>query len=110
MKERVDATFDFGFTLEDETDILQRSQITNDLNSELDALYYKVDLLKTKLNSMNLCVHDMGAKITPLLNNLLKDADTKPIINWPNRKEKIQQFMALLNQIITEADSILEEK
>jgi hypothetical protein len=106
MKERVDATFDFGFTLEDETDILQRSQITNDM-SELVA---QVDLLKTNLRRMNVHVHDMGAKITPLLTNLLKDADTKPIINWPNRKEKIHQFAKLLNQIITEADSILEEK
>jgi len=106
MKERVDATFDFGFTLEDETDILQRSQITSDM----DELVAQVNLLKTKLNSMNLCVHNMAAKINPLLNNLLKDADTKPIINWPNRKEKIQQFEKLLDQIVIEADTILEDK
>jgi hypothetical protein len=106
MKERQEAFFDFGFTLEDETDILQRSQITNDM----DELVAQVNLLRMKLKSMNLCVHDMGAKINPLLTNLLKDADTKPIINWPNRKERIQQFAKLLDKIITEADSILEEK
>ena len=110
MKERVDATFDFGFTLEDENDIIQNSKITNDLNYELDELFKEVNLLKTKLQKMNVCVHEMSAKINPLLNNLLKDADTKPIINWPNRKEKIQQFMALLDEIVTNADSILEEK
>jgi hypothetical protein len=106
MKEREEIFFDFGFTAEDENDILQKSQISNDLG----VVTGQVDLLTEKLHSMNACVHDMAAKINPLLNNLLKDADTKPIINWPNRKEKIQQFMALLDEIVTNADSILEEK
>lgn len=106
MKEREEIFFDFGFTAEDENDILQKSQISNDLGVVTE----RVDLLTKKLHSMNLCVHDMAAKINPLLNNLIKDADTKPIINWPNRKEKIQQFRKLLDEIVAEADTILEDK
>jgi hypothetical protein len=106
MKEREEIFFDFGFTAEDENDILQKSQISNDLG----VVTGQVDLLTEKLHSMNACVHDMAAKINPLLTNLLKDADTKPIINWPNRKEKIQQFRKLLDKIVADADTILEEK
>ena len=38
--------------------------------------------------------------IMPLLNNLKKDADKKPIIEWPNRAEKIDQFIKKLDRIL----------
>lgn len=37
--------------------------------------------------------------IMPLLNNLLKDADTNPYIHWPDRKAKIEQFIQKLKKI-----------
>jgi hypothetical protein len=37
--------------------------------------------------------------ITPLLNNLAKDSDTKEFIHWPNRKAKIEEFRKRLNDI-----------
>ena len=38
--------------------------------------------------------------IMPLLNNLRKDAETKPIIEWPNRAEKLDAFIKKLNNIL----------
>lgn len=38
--------------------------------------------------------------VLPLLNNLKKDADTNPYIHWPNRAEKINEFIAKLNTIL----------
>ena len=38
--------------------------------------------------------------IMPLLQNLKKDSDKNPIINWPNRGAKIDQFITKLNKII----------
>jgi hypothetical protein len=42
----------------------------------------------------------MYAAIMPLLVNLKKDADKNPIINWPNRAEKIDLFIDKLNKIL----------
>jgi len=38
--------------------------------------------------------------VMPLLTNLKKDADKNPIINWPNRGEKIDLFITKLNKIL----------
>jgi hypothetical protein len=38
--------------------------------------------------------------ILPLLENLKKDADTKEYIYWPNRKGKIEAFIAKLQSVI----------
>lgn len=40
--------------------------------------------------------------IMPLLNNLMKDADTNDYIHWPNRKEKIEKFINKLDSIMSE--------
>lgn len=40
--------------------------------------------------------------IMPLLTNLLKDADKNDIIKWPNRKDRINQFIAQLNDILND--------
>lgn len=65
---------DFGFTTFDEEPQL-------DLRSKLE----KIDKL-----------------IRPLLEQLMKDADTNPNIKWPNRKE-------VLTKMIQEMDKILED-
>ena len=44
-------------------------------------------------------VDQMYRAILPLLNNLLKDADTTDMIKWPNRREKIEEFIAKLDKI-----------
>lgn len=65
--------FDFGFTTSSEEDIKQEG------NDKVQRMY---------------------DAIMPLLNNLKKDADTNPIINWPNRAQKIDQFITKLNAIL----------
>jgi len=42
----------------------------------------------------------MFDSIVPLLDQLLLDADTKPVINWPNRSEKILAFKQKLLGIL----------
>lgn len=66
--------FDFGFTTGSEEDFKQEG------NDKARAMY---------------------DAIMPLLANLKKDADKNPIINWPNRATKIDQFITKLNKILS---------
>lgn len=102
MKEREDIFFDFGFTAEDEEDIIAKSEI----KYELHATEEQVLFTRTALDTMNTYVHSLYDRIIPLLNNLAKDADKKPIINWPNRKQKIAEFQTILEKIVKEADKL----
>lgn len=68
-----DEDFDFGFTTASEDDYKQEG------NDKARAMY---------------------DAIMPLLKNLMKDADKNPIINWPNRADKIDQFITRLNKIL----------
>jgi hypothetical protein len=65
--------FDFGFTTMAEEDIKAEG------NDKARAMY---------------------DALMPLLQNLKKDADKNPIINWPNRAAKIDQFITRLNKIL----------
>ena len=65
--------FDFGFTTASEDDFKQEG------NDKAQAMYNA---------------------IMPLLKNLQKDADKNPIINWPNRAKKIDEFITRLNKIL----------
>lgn len=38
--------------------------------------------------------------IIPLLDNLAKDADKNPVINWPDRAKKIKEFRDKLDKIL----------
>lgn len=80
----LDEEFDFGFTSVDE----------NDINKEVLAeLSDTSDLYRTRLEKMY-------KMITPLVKNLMADADTKAYIHWPNRKEKLQQFQKQLDDLL----------
>lgn len=41
----------------------------------------------------------LKAMILPLLNNLMKDSD-KDVIRWPNRKQKIEEFIKKIDDYI----------
>ena len=69
----LDNDFDFGFTAMAEED------------------------LKAESNDK---AYQMYNAIMPLLNNLKKDADKNPIINWPNRSTTIDKFITKLNYIL----------
>lgn len=70
----IDLDFDFGFTTTTEEEIKQEG------NDKARMMY---------------------DAILPLLTNLKKDSDKNPIINWPNRGEKIDQFITKLNKILS---------
>lgn len=69
-----DDDFDFGFTTSSEEEIKQEG------NDKARAMY---------------------DAIMPLLTNLKKNADKNPIINWPDRAKKIDQFITRLNKILS---------
>ena len=46
--------------------------------------------------------HRMYKMIVPLLDNLLKDADTHEYIKWPNRAAKLNEFHGKLEAILNE--------
>jgi hypothetical protein len=77
---KLDEDFDFGFTTVGEEEFLAREQeVTSNADTKVQKMYNM---------------------IVPLLNNLVKDADVKEYIRWPNRKEKISEFIKKLDQIL----------
>lgn len=83
---------DFGFTLIDEADLKNEElNIISEVRKKAEE-HEKCVLKERQVNERL-----MGA-ILPLLQNLMKD-DGKDYIFWPNRKEKIQEFINKLNKI-----------
>jgi len=75
-KEYLDLSNDFGFTAVDEGEVTE--PIITDVKSSTEEQLRKKLLEVEKL-------------VMPLLVNLLKDADTKEYIKWPNRKPVIEK-------------------
>lgn len=80
---------DFGFSAFSDEHLMQAEQEATELahTKSEEAEYYKLKL------------HEMHGMIMPLLTNLLKDAD-KPNIHWPNRKQKLEEFIDNINTIL----------
>jgi len=72
-----DTKNDFGFTTTNYS-VMQKTEVDQ----------YRDRLLK------------MYAMISPLIKNLMKDGDTNPIINWPNRTERLQKFLDELDELM----------
>lgn len=88
---KLNEDFDFGFSAMTEEEIaepVKKKETQKTKRIAEKGLEYKNALYR------------MHEAIQPLLDNLMKDADTKPIINWPNRAEKIQEFKDMLQKII----------
>ena len=80
----IDTSFDFGFTMHDETEIVNETP-------QYSSMAEEVADLKERLQAVN--------KIfMPLLKNLSRDPD-KPMIKWPNRKEVLDKQMANLTRL-----------
>jgi len=92
MKEIRDDDYDFGFSLVDENEL---KQIERDLQRKIEEgekkLKHTSDNYQQKLESL------YGA-IMPFLQNLCKNPE-KSYLYWPNRKEKIQEFINTINKI-----------
>ena len=80
--------FDFGFTAVDEYE-LETVQIKSQQARDADE---SVQALETKVNRLY-------NAITPLLSNLKKNPE-KEYILWPNRTQKIEEFEAVIANII----------
>lgn len=107
----LDDDFDFGFSAVSEDDfkqkefeaaekarqeaeeiIRQQQQEASDIIDEVSATAEEYKKRLMTLNKM----------IQPLLKNLIEDADTKPYIHWPDRKKKLQEFMARVAAVVND--------
>lgn len=85
-KEYLELSNDFGFTAVDEDEVTDPI-ITNVVSTTEQQLNAKITEIESEHKSQLLSVEKL---IMPLLVNLLKDADTKEYIKWPNRKIPIE--------------------
>lgn len=88
MSNKIDFSFDFGFSTisEDELDAVQEAKT-------------ETELLSRKLNNIDNKALMLYNAILPLLENL-KENPEKDFIRWPNRLEKIEQFEKKLKSIL----------
>jgi cell division septum initiation protein DivIVA len=106
----VDVEFDFGFIPISEDELSAR-----DAETEERARKEAEDIIKEIQNEAWAAINEAAAAaeeykdrlellyktLQPLLNDLLKDADDKPYIYWPERKRKIEMFKAKVEAIVT---------
>jgi hypothetical protein len=86
--EQADESFDFGFTTVSESDFKTRE---NEIASRA---------AEDAAQDSQAKVEKMRKMILPLLLNLKKDADKNEYIYWPNRGEKIDEFIAILEKVV----------
>ena len=88
-QEYLTSDFDFGFTAVDEGEVVDpiitdvEASASEDLEKRLQQVY---DEHANKILQVE-------KLIIPLLMNLVKDADTKEYIKWPNRRPVIEKQM-----------------
>ena len=70
------------------------------INEDFDFGFSSVD--QTPPSSDESKAHRIYKMIVPLLDNLLKDADTREYIHWPNRAAKLTEFHGKLEAILNE--------
>ena len=94
-QEYFNSNFDFGFTAVDEEEVVD--PIITDVRNESQTVLEKE--LQQVLDEHANKLLEVEKLIIPLLMNLLKDADTKEYIKWPNRKpvieKQIEKILAL---------------
>ena len=83
----IDETFDFGFSVVDESEL----EVLQQTKTELKVTTAEADNLDARLGKM----YNM---VMPLLNNLAKNPE-KNYIFWPNRSEKIEQFRDAIDSV-----------
>ena len=89
--------FDFGFTATTSDQIV--APVVQDLQVKQQSIDEAEQVFSDTLEEHQKRINNLLKAITPLLNNLAKDADTKEYIHWPNRKAKIEEFRIKLNNI-----------
>lgn len=101
--------FDFGFSAVSEDDLALREQqaaeaaraeaeqIIKQQAAEADSVLSEATATAQEYKDRLMLLNKM---IQPLLKNLAADADEKPYIYWPDRKKKMQEFMARVNAVV----------
>ena len=83
-----DESFDFGFTTVSEVDFKTReNQVAKQVKDQVSA-------------DAQAKVEKMYKMIMPLLLNLKKDSETNEYIYWPHRGTKIDEFIAILDNLV----------
>lgn len=95
MKVELDSDFDFGFSAvsEDELKALER-----DLEKQLEQ---KSQTLQTVETTYQGKLEQLYKTIMPLLRNLAKNPE-KEYIFWPNRTEKMAEFIKKVDSIVND--------
>lgn len=93
MEERIldiDEDWDFGFSVVSEEELAQK---------EREALA-EVEQVAADAEEYRRRLHLLRKMILPLLNNLAADGDNKAYIHWPNRTDKIKEFIDRVNKVV----------
>lgn len=101
--------FDFGFSAVSEEELALKEKEAEaralaEAQKLLQAQAAESDILLTEVTAtaqeykdrLNL-LHKM---VMPLLKNLAAEGDKKPYIYWPERTQKMQEFMARINAVV----------
>ena len=88
-QEYLTSDYDFGFTAVDEEEVAD--PIVTDVKSATQVQLESQ--LQQVLDQHSSKLLEVEKLIIPLLMNLLKDADTKEYIKWPNRRPVIEKQM-----------------
>ncbi len=98
MKINLDDAFDdFGFSAVSEAELFaHEKKLTEDYKAKAKELEQVELTYKGKLEQLY-------KAIMPLLNNLAANPD-KEYIHWPNRSEKVKEFMNKVNKIVKDVD------
>ena len=94
-KEYLELGNDFGFTAVDEEEVTDPI-ITSVVSTTEQQLKARIAEIEKAHDNELLSVEKI---IMPLLVNLLKDADTKEYIKWPNRKVPIESAISKILDI-----------
>jgi len=85
--------YDFGFSAVSESEL---KTLERELQQQVTAKDSEIEqVTKTYEQKLN----TLYKMIMPLLNNLSSDAD-KPYIYWPNRTEKLNDFIAQIDKLV----------
>ena len=93
MTQPLDLAFDFGFSLVSEKELRQQEEFLKKKIAEQEK-----DVARTSTELQDK-LQTLRSMIMPLLQNLAKDPD-KTYILWPDRAEKIQQFIKKIDNFV----------
>ncbi len=105
----LDDDFDFGFSaVSDEELALREKEAEERARAEAEAIIKQhqeeassvIDEVTSTAQEYKDRLNLLYKMVTPLLKNLAADADTKPYIYWPDRKKKMQEFMARVDAVV----------